>query len=172
VDFLREPSLIRSDWRQYFEKFFKEDEVVAKPRIVPSFRPASLFNSTARASVDGAARVGEAEVATLQDRVDVLIRNYRVRGHMICTHRPGGSAAGQVLPNLIRSSMLHRSRYGAAFLLRDSPSRRATQTPRDPSNACATPTAARSAYSSCTSTIYLLGGGSRNVWRARKTTSS
>src|SRR5688572_22456646 len=51
-----------------FREIFKEEEVMAKPRIGPSFRPASLFNATARASVDGAARVGEAEAATLQDR--------------------------------------------------------------------------------------------------------
>jgi 2-oxoglutarate dehydrogenase E1 component len=90
MDFLRDPSLVPLDWRQYFEKLSKEEWVVAKPRIGPSFRPASLFNPTAQASVDGATRVGEAEVAILQDRVDELIRNYRVRGHMIARIDPLG----------------------------------------------------------------------------------
>jgi 2-oxoglutarate dehydrogenase complex dehydrogenase (E1) component-like enzyme len=45
VDFLRDPSLVPSDWRQYFEKFFKEEEVVASRGLIP---PSVLRVSSTR----------------------------------------------------------------------------------------------------------------------------
>src|SRR5690606_3477675 len=53
-------------------------------------RPASVFNPPSAGQRDGAANVRELEMALLQDRVDQLIRAYRVRGHMVANIDPLG----------------------------------------------------------------------------------
>ena len=57
----------------------------------PSFRPSSVFNPPGSEQHDGAAAsVRELEMALLQDRVDQLVRAYRVRGHMVANIDPLG----------------------------------------------------------------------------------
>ncbi|MFN0241481.1 MAG: 2-oxoglutarate dehydrogenase E1 component [Planctomycetota bacterium] len=80
--FLEDPATTPEPWRGYFTDLARESGPQAT-RVGPSFRPASLFNPPAAAANghthgNGAA----AEVAALQDRVDQLVRSYRVRGHM------------------------------------------------------------------------------------------
>ncbi|MEX0742442.1 MAG: 2-oxoglutarate dehydrogenase E1 component, partial [Phycisphaeraceae bacterium] len=50
----------------------------------PTFQPPPLFAGTG----NGAAAQSDVELAALQDRVDQLIRNYRVRGHMMAQLDP------------------------------------------------------------------------------------
>ncbi len=57
--FLRDPGSVSADWRSYFESFGSID-----------------------GSVAGAAARGAESVAHLQDRVDQLVRGFRVRGHL------------------------------------------------------------------------------------------
>jgi 2-oxoglutarate dehydrogenase E1 component len=90
-DFLRDPEAVPAEWRAYFEGL--ENGAASRRHLGPSFRPASLFNPPGPATPSasnghGAApRDGSAlratDVALLQDRVDQLVRSYRVRGHMI-----------------------------------------------------------------------------------------
>jgi 2-oxoglutarate dehydrogenase E1 component len=87
IDYLRDPLSVSPDWRRYFEVFSQSDAPSGRVRLGPSFRTSSLFNP---AGTDGTTGMGEVEVAALQDRVDQLIRNYRVRGHMIARVDPLG----------------------------------------------------------------------------------
>ncbi|MBX3131134.1 MAG: 2-oxoglutarate dehydrogenase E1 component [Polyangiaceae bacterium] len=94
ADYLRDPSSVDSSWRDYFA------ELPAEPKLQlgPSFQPRSVFNPNggrvpaARGngapgpSGNGASAVlagaDPFELAVRQDRVDQLVRAYRVRGHM------------------------------------------------------------------------------------------
>ena len=78
VNYLRDPSSVPPDWRRYFEKFSQNDGNDAI-RLGPSFRPKSFFNPAERLNAVGP----EANLAKLQNRVDLLVRNFRVRGHLI-----------------------------------------------------------------------------------------
>src|SRR6058998_2777741 len=79
-DYLRDPASVPPDWRQYFRAFSDSNGRSNTPSFAPSFKPWSIFNPPT-ASGNGAA-AEEATAAVLQERVDQLIRNYRVRGHM------------------------------------------------------------------------------------------
>jgi len=81
-DYKRDAASVPDDWRAYFGRLENGDGT-AEVKLGPSFRPASLFHSA------DSARSG---VAGLQDRVDQLIRAYRMRGHMVARIDPLGRA--------------------------------------------------------------------------------
>jgi 2-oxoglutarate dehydrogenase E1 component len=86
--FLHDPESVEPAWRSYLAGLAKEEARNGATRFGPSFRPGTLFNPSS-----GAARAGgkrSIDIARLQDRVDQLIRNYRVRGHMIAEVDPLG----------------------------------------------------------------------------------
>src|SRR5467141_3038658 len=83
ADYARDSNLVSPEWRSYFKQFLNGDVSTPQPRLGPSFRPASLFNPAPASRFNGAATQAEAKVANLQDRVNQLIRIYRVRGHII-----------------------------------------------------------------------------------------
>jgi 2-oxoglutarate dehydrogenase E1 component len=78
ADYVRDPASVPEDWRVYFESLGKENGFEKSARFGPSFRPPSVFNP---AGGNGSAAAEQADVACLQEHVDQLIRNYRVRGH-------------------------------------------------------------------------------------------
>jgi 2-oxoglutarate dehydrogenase E1 component len=87
-DFLRDASSVEPEWRRYFETL-TSGRVPGKPaRFRPSFRPSSLFNPPGIAGGNGAADCSHVDVALLQERVDQLIRAYRVRGHLVAKVDP------------------------------------------------------------------------------------
>ncbi len=88
ADYLVDPKSVPDAWRRYFDAFQDgggNGNGHAAPRVGPSFRPTSLFNPPAPA----ARPVARASLS-LQDRVDQLIRSYRVRGHMAAQLDPLG----------------------------------------------------------------------------------
>ena len=89
-DYLRDPASVSPDWRQYFSRVAEGEFRFPKPRFGPSFRPFSLFNPPSSAQPRPAARLADPEVAVLQDRVYMLTRIYRVRGHRIAQIDPLG----------------------------------------------------------------------------------
>jgi 2-oxoglutarate dehydrogenase E1 component len=91
ADFRRDPSAVPPEWRRYFERLLREDPALARARPGPSFRPSSLFNPPGRDGNGARAALRPAEIADLQDRVDQLIRAYRVRGHRIARVDPLGA---------------------------------------------------------------------------------
>ena len=83
ADFLEDPSSVPDDWRAYFRGLGTNGNRAADLRG-PSFSATSIFGArggNGRASLD---------VAALQDRLDQLVRAYRVRGHMIADLDPLG----------------------------------------------------------------------------------
>ena len=103
LSYLEDPAQLSPEWREFFEGWSSGNGSAphagesASPAgnsappsgARPSFRPASIFNPPAAAN----GRLGhdELRVARLQERVDQLIRNYRVRGHIIAKIDPLGS---------------------------------------------------------------------------------
>jgi 2-oxoglutarate dehydrogenase E1 component len=94
--YLRDPTSVSADWRRYFQRLSRggNGRGAAVPvQFGPSFRPASIFNPPGRgdgAEARGGASLRELEMALLQDRLDQLIRAYRVRGHLVANIDPLG----------------------------------------------------------------------------------
>ena len=85
--FLEEPTSVDPSWRAYFEaELAGSPSGAAPPRVGPATPPRSLFDPAPPQG--GASEVSEA--VALQDRVDQLIRAYRVRGHLIARVDPLG----------------------------------------------------------------------------------
>ena len=110
----RDPDSLDPQWRQYFEQIAGRNGK-APTRVGPSFQPGSIFNprgnghhaqghahaegngkaaaetASAAASQSGDFDQQYANLSSLQHRVDQLIRNYRVRGHIVANIDPLGS---------------------------------------------------------------------------------
>jgi len=89
ADYLNDPSSVSADWRAYFQSM-NGSRTSGATKLGPSFRPSSLFNPPDRSTPQSAAPVRDLEMAVLQDRIDQLVRAYRVRGHMIAKIDPLG----------------------------------------------------------------------------------
>ena len=82
--FLRDPGSVPEDWQNYFQQLAGADMDRAGFSTRPAFLPRSIYNSAAPVR-------GEiAQVNSLQDRVDQLLRAYRLRGHLIAEIDPLG----------------------------------------------------------------------------------
>src|SRR5438105_3248457 len=87
-NFLRDPTSVSEDWRRYFADWGNGDRF-EKPRLGPSFKPRGIFSPAPNGQVAEAAKPPVA--APLHDRVYLLIRLYRVRGHRIAQVNPLGT---------------------------------------------------------------------------------
>src|SRR5581483_10667673 len=95
ADYLQDPESVAPEWQRYFSDLKEGNGFGVETAIGPSFRPTSLFNPPsfhANGNGNGAslATTKDLNVAQTQDRVDQLIRAYRVRGHMIANLDPLG----------------------------------------------------------------------------------
>jgi 2-oxoglutarate dehydrogenase E1 component len=83
--YLEDPNAVPEDWRSYFQSL--SDGSGSSPGgTVPSFGSWSIFNPPGNGNGTGAS--GGSRDAILQERVYQLIRNYRVRGHIIARVDP------------------------------------------------------------------------------------
>src|SRR5262245_4828768 len=83
LDFLRDPESVSPDWRSYFQSLSDGNGPGQVQSVTPSFKPS--FKPSGNGGV-----TEETATALLQERVDQLIRNYRVRGHMAAQIDPLG----------------------------------------------------------------------------------
>ncbi|MEX0776900.1 MAG: 2-oxoglutarate dehydrogenase E1 component [Phycisphaeraceae bacterium] len=100
ADYLRDPASVPPDWHDYFQRMQKDHGVNGRLRLGPTFRPHSIFHANGWTSPGLASGAGGVTVATgdlavaqtavRQHRLEQLIRNYRVRGHMIAKLDPLG----------------------------------------------------------------------------------
>ncbi len=89
-DFLRDPGSVSEDWRDYFGDIVDGDR---GRMLEPNLHRGSLFNPPAALPESARASMTEAvqkEFTHLQDRVDQLIRAYRICGHYIAQIDPLG----------------------------------------------------------------------------------
>jgi 2-oxoglutarate dehydrogenase E1 component len=92
-DFLGDEASVSREWQQYFHEVADGELRFPKPHFGPSFKPASIFNAPSRHQ-PALPRFADRNTAALQDRIYLLIRLYRVRGHRIAQVDP----LGQVVP--------------------------------------------------------------------------
>lgn len=85
LEYLKNPDAVTPEWQAYF-KDIPKNGLANRGSLGPSFKPASLFHTTAKSVVQTAS----AEDTDLQYKVGMLIRNYRVRGHIVANLDPLG----------------------------------------------------------------------------------
>ena len=104
--FLSDPGAVDRDWREYFERVAPSDRnqgsgFADRPQTAPERRQGGLFRAgqavegqsaalPANPAPDSAGATSARELADLQDRVDQLVRAYRVRGHLLADLDPLG----------------------------------------------------------------------------------
>jgi 2-oxoglutarate dehydrogenase E1 component len=88
-NYIRDPSSVPADWQRYFSELGDGELRFPKPRFAPSFKPSSIFNTPTglESRLQPAFSPGS---AAIQDRIYLLIRLYRVRGHRIAQVDPLG----------------------------------------------------------------------------------
>jgi 2-oxoglutarate dehydrogenase E1 component len=86
--FLSDPESVPPDWRQRFLEL--SPSPAGAGAAGPSFSPATVFHPTRDQCRHCAVLRREADVAARQDRVDQLVRAYRVRGHLVARLDPLG----------------------------------------------------------------------------------
>src|SRR2546423_9484586 len=79
--FLRDASSVTPEWRAYFGQIANGELRFPQPHFDPSFKPRSLFNPPRAAGPPSEALAKEGVPHGIQDRIYMLIRLYRVRGH-------------------------------------------------------------------------------------------
>src|SRR5262245_40116604 len=84
-DYLRDPNSVSPDWRKYFQAISDGNGSSRLQKFAPTVASWSVFNPPSHAN---GANVEERSDAVLQERVDQLIRNYRVRGHVVARVDP------------------------------------------------------------------------------------
>jgi 2-oxoglutarate dehydrogenase E1 component len=88
ADFTRDPASVPGDWARYFQQL-KNGEPLETPSFGPTFKPAGLFAARSAPPPESQS-LQDAKLATLEYRVNRLVRNYRVRGHNIAAVDPLG----------------------------------------------------------------------------------
>jgi 2-oxoglutarate dehydrogenase E1 component len=83
------PDTVPEAWRQYFAAA-EGDQRNGSSASGPTFQPRSLFHSCTTSAVPPSTMLA-ARRASLQDRVNQLIRNHRTRGHLIAALDPLGT---------------------------------------------------------------------------------
>lgn len=121
ADYLRDPKSVAPDWRGYFETL-SGGNGAAQPatRLGPRFAPTSIFSPPGKGCPHCPNLRQDAELASIQHRVDQLIRNYRVRGHIVARVDPLGMERpepAELTPDLygFTEAMLDRPFAGKRF---------------------------------------------------------
>jgi len=115
ADYERDPDSVPADWRRYFDSLeptMGRGENGAT-QVGPSFSPSSIFNpagTSSPAAKDGKGSNGIAygarratiasEAKERQEAVTQLVRNFRVRGHLLADLDPLGFTPTPVIPEL------------------------------------------------------------------------
>ncbi len=85
----RDPQSVPEAWRTFFVGLRNGQDGEVRPG--PSFRARSLFNPAPLLAPGRPAPAADALQAGVRDRLNELIRNYRVRGHMLAQLDPLGA---------------------------------------------------------------------------------
>ena len=92
ADYRRDPASVPPEWREYFAATTNGGD--SNVRLGPSFPSRSLFNPAGAGSTTATPSRLELSIdprtASLRERLHLLLRNYRVRGHVIAHINPLG----------------------------------------------------------------------------------
>ena len=88
--YLRDPNSLAEDWRHYFSQWEGAQDKSSAAIHGPTFAPRSIFNPSGNGSARGIQSVNPLPPTVLYDRVHMLIRLYRMRGHRIAQVNPLG----------------------------------------------------------------------------------
>jgi 2-oxoglutarate dehydrogenase E1 component len=87
-DYLKNHASVSQEWQEYFRNTANGELRFPKPHFGPSFKPRSIFNPPSPRQTG--AQSLDRNLAAIQDRIYLLIRLYRVRGHRIAQVDPLG----------------------------------------------------------------------------------
>ncbi|RYG59419.1 2-oxoglutarate dehydrogenase E1 component, partial [bacterium] len=115
ADYERDPESVPASWRSYFDSLSTQigQGENGATRVGPSFTPSSIFNpagTSSSAAKEGKGSNGIAygarratiasEAKERQEAVTQLVRNYRVRGHLLADLDPLGFTPTPYIPEL------------------------------------------------------------------------
>ena len=83
--FLSDRNSVSPDWREYFDDIHIGHEDITPAVLKQPFEHDSIFH---KQSASAGAPAVASETVVLQEKLDQLIRNYRVRGHMVAKIDP------------------------------------------------------------------------------------
>lgn len=84
----RDPNSVPADWQQYFATQTNGDTWPDRRTLGPSFPVRSVFSPPATKAVEEETPIDQVKLADFQNRVEQLVRNYRVRGHYLAKVDP------------------------------------------------------------------------------------
>ena len=87
ADYARDPNSVAPEWRRYFE-IWESADAAPPPRMESDVRAAETLAPAERLNGDGETEPSSERMSHLQDRVDQLIRAYRISGHMVAKIDP------------------------------------------------------------------------------------
>lgn len=95
TDYLKNPDSVPPDWRDYFNDLARAGDErgnghAGQVSFGPSFSPGTLFSGPPTSATESNGNGGQLHLAFLQDRVDQIVRAYRVRGHLVARIDPLG----------------------------------------------------------------------------------
>ena len=84
----QDPTSVTPEWQRYFTENLDEKKN-GHSQLSPTFTPRSIFNPATPAGGNGELQ-HDSRTGSIQERVYEMVRNYRVRGHMIASVDPLG----------------------------------------------------------------------------------
>jgi 2-oxoglutarate dehydrogenase E1 component len=88
ADYRRDPNSVPAEWREHFAAV--DNGANGAAQLGPSFKPRSIFNPVSSSQLERKDFRLDPHAANLSDRLHQLVRNYRVRGHVIAAVDPLG----------------------------------------------------------------------------------
>ena len=88
LQYTQAPDSVPDEWRAYFAS--SPNGATARGAMGPSFKPRSLFDSGGVGAAPTASGDVGVDAALMQQKLDRLVRNYRVRGHRLAQLSPLG----------------------------------------------------------------------------------
>lgn len=87
-DYLHDRGSVSPDWRDYFDEIHAGHEDVTAEVLQTPFKHDSIFHRHSRPTITPPGQPTSSDASILQERLDQLIRNFRVRGHIIAQIDP------------------------------------------------------------------------------------
>jgi 2-oxoglutarate dehydrogenase E1 component len=88
AEYRRNPMAVPAEWRNYFASFGSGNGHDSAVSLAPSFKPRSLAGMNGIVSAEAAPLQLDSRAAGLSEKLNTLIHNHRVRGHLVASVNP------------------------------------------------------------------------------------